>query len=193
MARNTSDWDYLSMDSSQSDGDGRVVKWQVSYSVHRRALKYISDFGLGAAGAGMALASAVFALVMISSNIKEPVGNSEYLLLFTRPLHTPGMPSPQIAPGSRDIDYTVTGTIGPLPRSDKAADQPVATPSGPKLPLKNYVLRSVRGGVATILGPTGHFIVESGGLMPNGDQVLSIDRRGGRWVVVTSSGIIEDQ
>ncbi len=194
MARNTSNWDYLPMDSERADGHGRVVKWQVSYSVHRRALKYISDFGLGAVGAGLALASATFAVVMISSNIKEPGGaGREYFLLFTRPLHSPGKAGPQIAAGSRDIDYTITGALGPLPRTSKNADPPVATPRGPKLPLKDYALLSVRGGVVAISGPTGHFVVESGSLMPNGDQVLSIDRRGGRWVVITSSGIIEVQ
>jgi hypothetical protein len=114
-------------------------------------------------------------------------------LLFTRPLHPLGGTGPQIAARlpEPDIDFTATGSIGPRP-ADRIAD-PRPNPQGPRIPLKDYVLRSVRGGIATVYGPTGRFIVESGSLMPNGDQVLSIERRGGRWVVVTSSGIIEDQ
>jgi hypothetical protein len=59
--------------------------------------------------------------------------------------------------------------------------------------LKDYVLTSVTGGVASIKSPKGAFIVETGSFMPNGDLVLSIDRRAGRWVVVTSGGLIESR
>jgi hypothetical protein len=172
----------------------RVVRWSMPYSTRGHAVRRVPDLGLGIAGAGIALASAAFALVMMKADITDPsFSGSEYLLLFTRPLHAPGMPAPQIAsrfPAS-NIDYTVTGSIGPR-QADKIVD-PQTNPQAPLEPLKGYVLRSVRGGIATIYGPTGRFIVETGSLLPNGDEVRSIDRRAGHWVVVTSTGIIEDQ
>jgi hypothetical protein len=185
------------MTSASADQDKRLVQWRTSYGMRRRALRRIADFGLGATGAGMALASVVFAFAMMKADIPDPTfGGSEYLLLFTRPLHPPGAPNgaPSTQTANRsshpNIDFMATGAIRPLTRpADGAGD----VPQGPRIPLKDYVLRSVRGGIATISGPGGHFIVESGSLMPNGDQVLSIDRRGGHWVVVTSAGIIEDQ
>jgi hypothetical protein len=200
----TPDLDPPPITSTDADQDIRVVKWRMSYSMRRRALKRTSDFGLGAAGAGMALASATFAFVMMKADIADPsFGGAEYLLLFTRPLQSPATPNRQMATRSLDpnIDYSATGTIGPRSKPADAiaepslqmANQPRATPQEPRVTLKDYALRSVRGGVATTSGPTGTFVVESGSLMPNGDLVVSIDRRGGRWVVVTSNGIIEDQ
>jgi hypothetical protein len=188
------------MTAASANQNKRVVQWRTSYSMRRRALRRISDFGLGATGAGIALASVAFAFVMMKADIPDAsFGGSEYLLLFTRPLHPPGAPigAPSTKTADRslnpNIDFMATGTVRPGPRPADSADDQRHVPQGPRLPLKDYVLRSVRGGIATISGPTGHFIVESGSLMPNGDQVLSIDRRGGHWVVVTSTGIIEDQ
>jgi hypothetical protein len=200
MSQNTPNSNPLpanSMHEDWKDREERLLKWRMADNARKRVIRRISDVGLGTAGAGMALASAAFAFVMIKDDIRNPTFNgAEYLLLFTRPLHPPGLPGPQVAsgPSDRNIDYSATGSIKALPPpAVKDADPPVAIPFGPQLPLKDYVLHSVRGGIATVSGPTGHFIVESGSFMPNGDQVLSIDRRGGRWVIVTSSGIIEDQ
>jgi hypothetical protein len=59
--------------------------------------------------------------------------------------------------------------------------------------VKDYVLKSVTGGVAAIKSSKGDFVVETGSFLPNGDLVVSIDRRAGRWVVVTSGGLIESR
>ncbi len=203
MPRNTipdymPDLDPPLMPTESAGRNRRMVQWRKSYTLRGPAWRRISDFGLGATGVGMALASAAFAFVMMKTDIPDPSsGGSEYLLLFARPLHPPGTPigapATQTAEHSPTIDFMATGTIRPLPRPADGTGDQIHAQQGPLFPLKAYVLRSVRGGLATISGPTGHFIVESGSLMPNGDQVLSIDRRAGHWVVVTSSGIIEDQ
>jgi hypothetical protein len=163
-----------------------------------------TDFGIGMAGAGTAVASVVFACVMLMSDTSHPsFGGGEYLLLFTRPLHAVTPDRPQLAAAGRHrplgVDYTATGSIGTAAQ-DKTSDSngdPAAqasetakTRGAPMRLSKDYALSSVSGGVATIKSPKGSFVVETGSLMPNGDLVVSIDRREGRWVVVTSGGLI---
>ncbi len=169
-----------------------VVSWRIADEPRVPNLKWTLDGGLAAAGVGAAIASAAFALVMLQADIKTPTfGGAEYLELFTRPLKT--LDNRQVAarPSNRDIDMMPTASIA----SGKTAPADAAIAEEDRLhtSVKDYKLQMVRGGVAIIDGPTGRFSVESGTLMPNGDHVLSIDRRSGRWVVVTTSGIIENQ
>ncbi len=181
----------------------RVVKWQVKPKMGFARWTSAPNFGLGATGVAAAFMSAAFAFIMVRADINAPsVGGAEYLLLFTRPLQPVGAPDREMAARRPDpgIDYTATGSIDPAARP-KAADF-AGNPSGQsisrhpappsQLPLKDYNLASVRGGIAIIKGPKGRFAVESGSVMPNGDLVLSIDRHAGQWVVVTSGGIIEE-
>lgn len=194
----TPDYDSLPMYSEEENEDMREVKWRVSYSAQRRLLQQTTDFGLGLAGAVTAFASIAFAMVMMTGSIgSSAFGDSEYFLLFTRPLRPVSSP-PLIAarPADPSVDFAATGSIGSPPKAAEGRpDVSVITQSygAPRPQLKDYSLRSVRGGVATISGPMGRFVVESGTILPNGDRVISIDRRAGRWVVVTSSGLIEDQ
>jgi len=178
------------------DDRDHVVEWHARDSV-ARGLKWTADLALGLVGFGTALASAAFAFVMINANIKTPTfGGSEYLLLFTRPLQH--AEDRQIATRSngREIDMTPTGTIS---KQKYGADNnpymglPGMPVQEPDVSIKSYSLQTIRGGVAIIKGPRGEFPVESGSILPNGDRVISIDRRNGRWVVVTSNGIISDQ
>jgi len=179
---------------SEFDNRTPVVDWQAPAS---RGLKWTMDFALGLVGFGTALASAAFAFVMINTNIKAPTfGGAEYLLLFTRPLmHSDDR---QMATrNGREIDMTPTGAIGKQQPKYGADNNPYVNLPGapvlePNVSLKSYSLQTIRGGVAIIKGPRGEFPVESGSIMPNGDRVISIDRRNGRWVVVTTSGVIAD-
>jgi len=187
---------YVNNDARRREGEWRVVSW-----ARATRSKSAFDFGLGTAGAGAAAASLIFAGVMMNGDRSHPTfGGSEYLLLFTRPLQHAG--SEPI--GSRNhephgIDFTATGSIGSAARLNNGDATGVPTPPGANAtaqpailtPMKDYVLTSVTGGVATIKSPKGSFVVETGSLMPNGDLVVAIDRRAGHWVVVTSGGLIE--
>jgi len=204
MARFTRNiWNKRLMSSTDVNDHGRVVSWRRPSKESGGVWRWTFDFGLGAAGAGAAVASAAFAFFMMQADIKDPqFGGSEYLLLFTRPLHPAGEPSQQVATRfeSRGIDFIPTGSIGPA-RSKTVAEtrdltqapDELVVSAPPPLPLKDYVLKTVRGGIAVVKGPKGDFLAEIGTLLPNGDLVISIDRRGGHWVVVTSSGLIQDQ
>ncbi len=171
-----------------------MADWQITGEPRKPNVKWTFDIGLGVAGVGAALASATFAFVMLEADIKIPIfGGGEYLLLFTRPLQPADRRQIVTRTLNQDIDMTPTGSIG---TGDRRPDGPKGGDGDgfePRDLLKNYKLEMVRGGVAIIQGPLGQFSVESGSLMPNGDRIISIDRRGGRWVVVTTSGIVDNQ
>jgi hypothetical protein len=73
----------------------------------------------------------------------------------------------------------LTGTISPPP--------PVA--GGPGR-LDGWVLRDVRHGVAYLEGRAGMIEVEQGDLVPGLGRVDAIRKQDGRWMVVTSKGVI---
>jgi hypothetical protein len=186
---------YVAPNARDREGEWRLISW-----IRANIAKGAFDFGLGAAGAGTALASVIFAGVMMTGDTSHPTfGGSEYLLLFTRPLQHAS--SQQTGPRyhERGIDYTATGSIGAAARANTedmtgkrpATDEAAATSQTSLAPLKDYVLTGVTGGVASIKSPNGDFVVETGSFLPSGDLVVAIDRRAGRWVVVTSAGLIE--
>jgi len=188
---------YVSPEFRDRDTESRLSSW-----IRANISKSTLDFGLGAAGAGAAVASVIFAGVMMTGDLSHPsFGGSEYLLLFTRPLQHAGVEGRQPAVHDHDhgIDFTSTGSIGTVARektSDSLNSSNVEFRAASQValsPRKDYVLTHVSGGVAAIKGPTGVFVAETGSLLPNGDLVVSIDRRAGRWVVVTSGGLIESQ
>ena len=76
----------------------------------------------------------------------------------------------------------------PTPADVAAAGQKIEVK--PKI-VQNYVLREVADGVALIEGPDGLREVWPGRGVPGAGKVVSIERQGGKWVVITSEGLIE--
>jgi hypothetical protein len=76
----------------------------------------------------------------------------------------------------------------PTPAEVAAAGQKVEV--RPKV-IQNYVLREVADGVALIEGPDGLREVWPGRGVPGAGKVTSIERQAGKWVVITSDGVIE--
>jgi hypothetical protein len=77
-----------------------------------------------------------------------------------------------------------TGSIAPA-----SADAPKAEVA--RLPtVEGWVLRGVANGVALIEGRRGIYEVYAGDPVPGGGRVDAIRRQDGRWVVVTSKGLI---
>jgi hypothetical protein len=76
----------------------------------------------------------------------------------------------------------------PSPADIAAAAQKVE--AKPKL-IHNYVVREVADGVALIEGPDGLREVWPGRGVPGAGKVTSIERQAGKWVVITSEGLIE--
>lgn len=84
------------------------------------------------------------------------------------------------------------------PRAQETRVPQTAAPTAPtadraKIPSNGYVLREVRGGAALIQSRAGLMEVLPGDRVPGAGRVRSIERRGGQWVVVTTSGVIDAQ
>ncbi|MGH6819186.1 MAG: hypothetical protein ACREC1_10505 [Methylovirgula sp.] len=58
--------------------------------------------------------------------------------------------------------------------------------------LTNWVVRDVYDGIALIEGPQGALEVMPGDTIPGAGTVRSIERRGGRWIVLTSRGLVAE-
>ncbi len=86
----------------------------------------------------------------------------------------------------------VTGSIAP-PATAAAAPVPLPSPKPEvaRLPtLEGWVLRDVANGGALIEGRRGIFEVYAGDPVPGLGRIDAIRRQDGRWVVVTSRGLI---
>jgi hypothetical protein len=56
--------------------------------------------------------------------------------------------------------------------------------------IPNWILREVIDGTAILQGPRGIIEVSPGDLIPGVGRVQSIAKKGGRWIVATSKGVI---
>lgn len=83
------------------------------------------------------------------------------------------MPTAPVAVASADV----TGGLGD-PRA-----------AGPQV-ISGWVVRDVRRGIALVEGRYGYIEVETGDTLPGVGRVESIRKQDGRWMVVTSRGVI---
>ena len=79
-------------------------------------------------------------------------------------------------------DAAPTGTITP--------PQPIAGAPGKPGPVEGWVLRDVHRGTAFIEGRMGIIEVDQGDMVPGLGRVEAIRKQDGKWVVVTSKGLI---
>src|SRR6476646_5608806 len=78
----------------------------------------------------------------------------------------------------------VTGSLAPPPASANGQNQP------PESGVGGWVVRDVHRGTALIEGRMGIIEVEQGDLVPGLGRVDAIRKQDGRWVVLTSRGLI---
>jgi hypothetical protein len=99
-------------------------------------------------------------------------------------------PSVASAPAPAAAKET-TGSISTVPAAaQQAAAIPVKTEVGRLPTLEDWVLRDVTNGGALIGGHRGVYEVYAGDVVPGLGRVDAIRRQDGRWVVVTSRGLI---
>lgn len=102
-------------------------------------------------------------------------------------------PAAKLAKLSEAVDKLraaeATGSVTPPAQATAAPPIPAMVPN--RLPVVDgWVLREVSGGMATVQGRQGIFEVMPGDPLPGVGRVDSIRRQDGRWVVVTSRGLI---
>jgi hypothetical protein len=164
------------------------------------------DHGLAAAGVAAAIGSAVFAGYMMTHENNPPIfGGVEHLRLFAQPL-SPGWRRTSFGDGrggGRPVDYNATGSIrrgGSAAAGDvESKGEGFVESTDGKIQaarrgmvIEGYVVRFVHKGLAIVQGPKGSYAVAPGVTLPNAGRVLSIQKRGNRWVVVTAQGLIRE-
>lgn len=168
------------------------------------------DWILGGLGVGAATASAGFAAYMLAFGPNELVPGGEFTIFAAydrrpqvaqataRPTHgshaeggqgTAGSPvGAETAPPDA-VDFTPTGSIAP------AAGGPAAPRSAPPAgqdgrSLSAFNLRDVFDGQALVESRSSISVVKPGSMLDGAGEVLSIEKRGEHWVVLTANGII---
>jgi hypothetical protein len=99
----------------------------------------------------------------------------------------PAAPPAPLAAAARDTTGSIAA-LAPPPQPQPPAVEP-ARPAGPPV-LEGWVLRNVYNGAALIQGRFGMVEVEPGDNLPGLGRIENIRRQDGRWVVVTSKGLI---
>jgi hypothetical protein len=106
---------------------------------------------------------------------------------------TPTIPvaaaAPQTAP--KEITGSITPPAAPAQTAAAAPTKPEVKAEIGRLPtLDNWVLQDVNRGGALIEGRRGLFEVYAGDVVPGLGRIDAVRRQDGRWVVVTSKGLI---
>jgi hypothetical protein len=116
----------------------------------------------------------------------------------------PGLAPAAAAPAASSVSKETTGSIPSAPAQQQVAAASAAPKSDGKTDLKadmksevgrlptldDWVLRDVAYGSALIGGRRGTYEVYAGDVIPGLGRVDAIRRQDGRWVVVTSRGLI---
>ena len=166
---------------------------------------FTSERGLGLAGLTLAAASGSFAAYMITDTSRQPYfSGAEYLTVFAKltpgARSGPGWPAPRPEGAAADTDELATAAVpsNPVAGAHDGLDPSPAYRTNPgalafgSSTLGDYVLRSVTRGVAVIESPDGLREVRPGSVIPFAGLVTSIEQQEGRWIVVTSRGIIRE-
>jgi hypothetical protein len=95
------------------------------------------------------------------------------------PAPAPSVAATTLASASKDVTGSIT------PKTEAAKPQPGRLPT-----VEGWVLRDVYDGGAVVVGRTGTYEVFAGDPIPGLGRVDAIRRQDGRWVVVTSRGLI---
>jgi hypothetical protein len=143
----------------------------------------IVDGVLGGGGAFAAVICASFAIYM-NAHPQPSFNGLEHLMIFAQPNYQEPVPVADAAPMNRKgVDYTATGAI-------RAANPP--PPVDLAMPIvSDYRLHYVRDGEALVVGKDESvYRIGLGTMVPGVGRVISIERRGDQWVVVTPRGLI---
>ena len=85
------------------------------------------------------------------------------------------------------------GTIGGRGDAFDPSQNPADPGSRRSMPhlITNWVVRDVYDGIALVESPRGSIEVKPGGTIPGAGTVISIERRGAGWIVITSRGLVD--
>jgi hypothetical protein len=172
-----------------------------------------ADLILGALGVSGAVLAASFAGYMLSVGPGDVRARSQgeftVFVPWDRRLQiSAGRSAPRSldsttpTPGPEDVagvDFTPTGSVGATdsePESDTGLlpnTDTSASPSKPTAVLQDFTVRDVFDGKALVEARNTLQLVKPGTILDGAGEVLSIERQGNAWVVLTSDGIINQR
>ena len=183
-----------------------------------KEVRSFADWALHGLGVGAATASAGFATyaLVFSTGEVVPSGNfnifARYDHLYQAPTvrrgadtETASAPEDAPAPPARSavaakgdgIDFTPTGTLAAASDAAEGDAKAVQTGAGrtasANRALPNFKLRDVFDGKALVESRSSLSVVRPGSVLDGAGQVLSIEKRGDQWVVLTQNGVIAGQ
>ena len=182
-----------------------------SRAPQRAIVKALGDFALVGAGAAIAFGSVAFAAAMFLQDNHTPrINGMQYLAIFAKPRGT-SRPNPADSPvvaaaaARRDadnaVDMTPTGSVphdaaGAAPTGSRPQDPVDMAPTGSVVrgapgestPDGGYRILAVEPGMAWLSKGGEICVVKPGDVAPGLGRVASIERRGGRWILVDEMG-----
>jgi hypothetical protein len=187
----------------------RFSKWHSSENIKVipvKVLPFTTDHGLIAAGVAAAISSAAFATFMISQNSRpDMLKGAEYPGIFAPALRARSHQlqrqanNPDGRPiNYRTIDYNVTGSISMGDAGRAAQNTPPASnidgsaASAGASTNNTYVLRFVHKEAALLQSDRGFYVARRGMMLPGAGKVLSIEKLGDTWILVTATRIFTE-
>ncbi len=171
------------------------------------AAKSLGDWVWHGLGIGAATASAGFATyaMIFSTGEVVPSGNfnifARYDRLYQAPAARHAPPASVASASPQDTGATRTNTadkdgVDFNPTGSVATDSDAPPGSRANLAgrtLPNYTLRDVFDGKALVESRASLSVVKPGSVLDGAGEVLSIEKRGDQWVVLTRNGMITGQ
>jgi len=151
----------------------------------------LSDFGLATAGIFSATFSLLFAAIMIIKDNEQTTGGGfEHSSIFTRYFHL-GANEPLSPKDKSTIDFQTTGIIGASRHRDDGSPinlkANIALIDTPELP---YEVQVTDDGKPFVTNGGNKIFVKAGMDVPGQGRVLLAEKRAGRWIVVTTKGVL---
>jgi hypothetical protein len=177
-----------------------------SIAIPVKVFDFTTDRGLIAIGVAAAIGSMVFAIIMISQNSRPDIPKEvEHPEIFARALHYQYSQSQVHVNNRQDqlintrtIDYNVTGSIfvGSAGKSMQNTT-PVSNSDGSVVftdgsTNNTYLLRFVHKETALLQSEHGFYVARRGTILPGAGKVLSIERFGNTWTLVTATRIFTE-
>lgn len=154
------------------------------------------DRAVVTSGVLAAIASASFATYMVAIPHRPMFNGVEHLMIFAQPNRGSTQPLIARVPKPADdqgIDFTATGTIPNEGKAPAPPDYTLPAINPAERILSEFTLRGVNGSSAMVEDADGVYRVEIGSVLPGGGgRVLAIEWRQGRFVVLTTRGIIRE-
>jgi hypothetical protein len=142
-----------------------------------RPARGFGEIAVRTAGVGLAVVSTAFAAYMISDAERQPqFAGLEHLAIYSRPTVLAAKRfQTQMADQRGKVDFTPVGSIAE-PQSDAS--------------VPGFSLLSVRSGVALLQTPNAIIKVSPGDLVEGLGRVTALERRGDKWSLVTTGGVV---